>query len=91
MNLRLFANRLRNVFTRRDPAPQRPKRPARLGIEALEDRTVPTIVFNPVFGSETYFGGHTSNFTVLNSPKVYLIFWGSYWGSTPRPRCRPTP
>jgi hypothetical protein len=82
MSLRLFANRLRNFLPHRGLARKRPKRPTRLGIESLEDRTVPTVVFNPVFGQETRGDpGRTSGFPVLSSPKVYLIFWGTDWGT----------
>jgi hypothetical protein len=49
---------------------------SRLVLETLEERTVPTIVFNPHFGPETTtdHGGPK-----LNSPPVYLVFWGSFW------------
>jgi hypothetical protein len=61
----------------------RPKRAARrvsqaLFVEALEDRTVPTVVFAPKFGTETPVkdGGQR-----INSPNVYVVLWGSYWGN----------
>src|SRR5262249_3517807 len=51
----------------------------RLGLESLEDRVVPSIVFNPHFGPET---AHTSSSGLtLNGAPVYLIFWGQRWGS----------
>jgi hypothetical protein len=79
--MRRFVNRMRRLLTP-GGLPNRPKRRTRLGIEALEDRSVPTVVFNPVFGQQTYGDpNHTSNFTVLSNPKVYLIFWGKYWGT----------
>jgi hypothetical protein len=79
--MRRFANCVRHLLSPRGP--ERAKRPTRLAVEALEDRCVPAIVFNPVFGQETRGDpNHTSNFTVLNSPQVYLIFWGTDWGTT---------
>jgi hypothetical protein len=47
-------------------------------IEQLEDRTVPSILYMPQFGNETATdrGG-----LQLRNTEVYLIFWGSYWGS----------
>ena len=48
-----------------------------LAVEHLEDRTVPTVVFQPLFGPESLTA--SPPFTVLNSPTVYLIFWGSSW------------
>jgi parallel beta-helix repeat protein len=50
-----------------------------LYLERLEDRVVPTIVFEPYFGAEpTSYGGGP----VLSNTPVYLIFWGyQYWGT----------
>jgi hypothetical protein len=48
---------------------------ARLGLEALEDRMVPTVVFNPVFGSETVTGSKVG----MLSPRVDLVFQGASW------------
>jgi autotransporter-associated beta strand protein len=49
-------------------------------LEALEDRTVPTVLFTPFFGAET-----TTNYGIeLNdSPgtNIYMIYWGSYWST----------
>jgi hypothetical protein len=59
--------------------------------EQLEDRTVPTVVFNSALGGDTIIwrpDGHTitaplsSNPTVLNDPQVYFIFWGTSWNTT---------
>jgi hypothetical protein len=49
-----------------------------LVLEPLEARLVPTVVFDPQFSKETVPAGP---YTVLNSPTVYLIFWGTGWGS----------
>jgi hypothetical protein len=48
----------------------------RLALEDLEDRTVPTVVFNPHFGPETVTDGGGQK---LFSPPVELVFWGSFW------------
>jgi hypothetical protein len=48
----------------------------RLGLECLEDRVTPTIVFSPQFGAETV---HRGSGYELSSVPVYLIFWGSGW------------
>jgi hypothetical protein len=45
-------------------------------IEALEDRLVPTVIFQPQFGTEALRQG---NGPVLSSTPVYLIFEGHYW------------
>jgi plastocyanin len=79
----------------RRPIRKSSRRPAvlRPWLEQLEDRTVPTIVFNPQFGADTieYLPtGQTllspmpagSNLNVLNNPQVYLIFWGPSWNQT---------
>lgn len=64
--------------TRRSSRPGRRKPP--LLLETLEQRLVLTVVFDPVFAKESV----TSNtpYTVLNSPAIELIFWGSGWATT---------
>jgi hypothetical protein len=66
------------------------QRSRRLECEALDQRDLPTVVFNPVFGAETIFwrpnrqaitSPMASNATALENPTVYLIFWGSSWTS----------
>ncbi len=64
----------------RRPAPVRRARKARLELETLEDRTVPTIVFTPKFGADTISGSPSDG---MHSPPVNLIFAGSYW-TTPQ-------
>ncbi len=69
-------------------------RSTRLFLEALEDRTVPTVVFNSAFGGDTIVWGPNwwgepvgqtvtgplnNNPGALQDPKVYLIFWGPSW------------
>jgi hypothetical protein len=60
--------------------PQRRRRQQPLILEVLEERLVPTVVFDAQFQKETVPG--TAPFTVLNSPSVCLIFWGKSWGTT---------
>jgi hypothetical protein len=57
------------------------RRPARtrLQLEGLEERIVPTIVFEPHFGAESLV--NNGGPTLTNAP-VYLIFWGSYWNTS---------
>jgi hypothetical protein len=74
-------NRVAN--TRKAPRSRRPDAElfrARLNVETLEERLVPTIVYTPKFGSETLVAG--SQNIGMKSPPVYLVFWGSYWGTT---------
>ena len=56
------------------------RRRAPLEVEALEQRTVPTLVITPHFKypSEADQGGPR-----WSSPPIYLIYWGTYWASTP--------
>jgi hypothetical protein len=56
------------------------RREASLAFEALEDRALLSVVFNynPQFGAETQT---QDDGAALQSPPVYLIFWGPYWGS----------
>jgi hypothetical protein len=76
------------------PASTKNHRNASLRVEPLEDRTVPTVVYNSAFGGETIFWGAnwwgqtvgqtvtspiTNNPGALNDPTVYLIFWGKSW------------
>jgi hypothetical protein len=84
MNVRRLREWLRLPCKGSSRARRPEKARPRLGLEQLEDRTVPTIVFGPRFGAETLVpptGGGT-HYTTLSSPTVYLIFWGSYWSTT---------
>jgi hypothetical protein len=67
----------------------RPAAPARKGarrrgyrpaLESLEDRRVPTILFVPKFGAETLAPNLPK--AGLTSPPVFVVFWGSYWGTS---------
>jgi hypothetical protein len=64
-------------FTQRPQFARRRKTPLRL--EWLEDRLVPTIVFQPQFGAEQTF---YDKGPVLSDAPVYLLFWGSYWNTS---------
>src|SRR5262245_36282722 len=75
---------LRNLWGRhtakprtRRPAPARKRRQSRLELEALEDRTVPTIVFTPQSGGDVIAPGSTND--GMQHPTVNVIFSGSYW------------
>jgi Ca2+-binding RTX toxin-like protein len=64
------------------PRPRQGTRPSRsrfrLGLEHLEERAVPTVVFRPNFGTE---GTTLGSGEKLNSVPVYLIFWGTGWAN----------
>src|SRR6516165_2176055 len=70
-------------------APRPARRPKRthLHIESLEDRTVPTILFQPQMGLES--AHDNGGLKLSNDIPVYTIFWGSGWnwdnpnGNTP--------
>jgi hypothetical protein len=57
----------------------RKRKPVRLGVEMLEDRLVPTILFRPHFGAEAIAPGSQND--GMQSPPVYMTFWGPYWGT----------
>jgi hypothetical protein len=73
-----YRRRLRTRAARR-PASRKKDRWARLEVEGLEERTVPTVVFQPHYGPET-LGADSQNHGMV-SPPVYVIFWGAYWGT----------
>jgi hypothetical protein len=75
MSFRKSLQRVRQYLKGGRPA-RRPRQSARPGLEGLEDRTVPTIVFKPQFGPITVSDG---NGDVLNDVPIYLIFNGDYW------------
>jgi hypothetical protein len=68
----------------RRPAPPGVRRPlrtrrARPGLEVLEDRSVPTVLFTPQFPGTTEVSPPGAHNQSLQSPPVMLIFAGSYW------------
>jgi hypothetical protein len=66
--------------TRRGKRKQSAKRSSRrIELESLEDRVVPTVVFDPVFSKETLVPPSGHSYTVLNSPTIYLDLWGAGW------------
>ncbi|HLJ95041.1 MAG TPA: hypothetical protein VKU02_17830, partial [Gemmataceae bacterium] len=56
-------------------------------LETLEDRTVPTVLFAPQFGSETPVGvvPPKDGGQRINSPNLYAVLWGSSWGGEATP------
>jgi hypothetical protein len=79
MSLRTMRQNLGLVLGKRNLGRPRAGRSRRFGVERLEDRVTPTVVFHPYFGSEptTHGGGEK-----LNSPPIELIFWGTtYWNN----------
>jgi hypothetical protein len=62
----------------------RQKAPPRLLVEILEDRTVPSIVFNNAATATTSDGGGP----VINEAHIELVFWGSGWNTGSGPSLR---
>src|SRR6516164_1097690 len=52
------------------------RRKTLLQLEQLEDRTVPTVVFQPHFSGERVTTGSVKD--GMTSPPVELIFWGNF-------------
>jgi hypothetical protein len=74
----MFRNWLKGVFQTKPTSRTR----ARPSVEALEDRTTPSILFTPTLGTET---ATTAGGPVLGSSSdvhIYLVFWGPYWNSS---------
>jgi hypothetical protein len=71
---------------RRQPTCRR-KKATRLMIEALEERQVPTVLFQPQFGADVSSGAGPHEqilgaWSSMYSPNVYPIFWGVFGKST---------
>src|SRR5438046_1062826 len=63
---------------------RRPRKARRqLELEGLEERKVPTVIYNPVFGPEPL---NDDDGDRVNNPPVYLVLWGSYWNGTSSPQ-----
>lgn len=61
----------------------RTQRQRRFHVEALEDRTLLTILFTPQNGAETANDGGGSRLgTVSWGMPLYTIYWGSWWTNT---------
>jgi hypothetical protein len=75
----LFRSQIRRLISRARQTRRLDRFRCRPALMGLEDRSLPSIFFNPVFGNEAQKqdGGAS-----LQSPPVYLIFWGSWWGGT---------
>ncbi len=69
---------LRRARSPRDARLARAPHKARMALETLEDRSVPTVVFVPHFGPQTVQGSNDG----MQNPNVYLIFSGSYWSTS---------
>jgi hypothetical protein len=85
-----YFSRLPGFPTGRRQPSRRRKNAARLTVEALEERQVPTVLFKPLFGAEASSHPESrvclTNFNVcssLQSPNIYPIFWGNYWLENP--------
>jgi hypothetical protein len=72
----------RTWFGRAEKGTHRPikSRRTRLTVESLEDRVVPTILFEPHLAGESLVPGTTLD--ALKSSAVYLLYEGAYWNST---------
>ncbi len=51
-------------------------------VEVLEDRTLLTVVFEPLYGAEPTYPGVRGG---LNDVEIYLLFQGASWQTTYRP------
>jgi hypothetical protein len=70
-----FSRFMKNNATARRAKPRRRVRPM---VETLEDRLAPAVVFKSAFGDESLLQDGALR---VQSPPVYLIFWGSYWST----------
>lgn len=77
MSLRRYFQRLGQWWQKRSQERQDPKSATRLGLEVLEDRTVPAIVF----GSAPTTMVQDNGGPLLANVHVELIFWGAGWNS----------
>src|SRR5262245_43961848 len=67
---------------RRTPNRRSTPRPL-LCVEGLEERTVPTVSFQPQFGIEhAHDGGGSKMGNATPGVPIHLIFWGSYWATS---------
>jgi hypothetical protein len=74
----MFRNWLKRVFQTKSTSRPRP----RLSVEALEDRTTPTILFMPTLGAEHVTTGGGPVLGGSSNVPLYLTFWGSYWNTS---------
>lgn len=80
MSLRDHLRRVYSFAGRSQNPLRRPKKARRqLMLEGLEERMVPTVIYNPIFLAETPAGD--SGHRLISAP-VYLILWGSSWNGT---------
>ena len=71
----MFRNWLKRVFQTKPTSRKR----ARPSVEALEDRTTPTILFAPTQGPEHVTSGGGPVLGSSSNVPIYLVFWGQYW------------
>ena len=84
MKIRQVLQRVRQSLKAQQPV-RRPKKARRLLLlEGLEERTLPTVSYNPVFGAETFKPDDDGD--RLNSAPVYIILWGAYWNGANTPQ-----
>src|SRR5690349_8435476 len=80
-----FLSRLRNAVWSRPSKRQWPRKGiCQPGLEVLEARDVPTVLFEPQLGpearvTENDYGMPYFNGPALSNTAVHLIFEGSYW------------
>jgi hypothetical protein len=86
MKTRWFLDSIRQTLFPRRGEHSFSRRPFTLSLESLEDRLVPTIVFQPQFGPETVLA--TSGPERFSNNPVHLIFWGSQWHGDTSPAAR---
>jgi hypothetical protein len=82
MQFRDFLRRLARTLNPDRRHPRAAKRSWGGRIECLEDRTTPTVVFNPHFLHETVSDAHGD---VLHNAPIYVLFNGPGWGTTSNP------
>src|SRR5579871_4244310 len=75
----LFRSQIRQLMARARQTRRPDRFQCRPAVLSLEERALPSIVFDPIFGAETQ---RQDGGAALSSPPVYLIFWGSWWGGT---------
>jgi hypothetical protein len=63
----------------RGPRPASRRRPLRLAVERLEERTVPALVFSPLLGEESFL---KDNGAREGGNPVFFIFSGNSWGGS---------
>jgi hypothetical protein len=84
MRFTRFLKPFRQYLSRGPRMPQPKKLARRLELEGLEDRTVPSILFDNLTSATT----GDNNGPVINHVHVELIFWGADWNTGSNPTLR---